>query len=250
MRFKQALCLIGGVTVAVLLVGMHFGQAQNRAPDGVAPEEGIFVTPVSGQPFSAVAVIEMTRALQDGSVLHLHTTALLARDSRGHIHNEMRQLVPMGSAREPSLLRLHIYDPQTRLNTYLNPLTHVATQRTLEREPSTAPPANWAQQNKYQPSSNVQMEDLGTSTKDGVYVHGYRRAITLDAKVSGTGRSVVVTDEYWYAEDIRLNLLEKHSDPRKGDFTTTLTKLNREEPSNDLFIVPTEYKVVNLAPER
>ena len=33
----------------------------------------------------------------------------------------------------------------------------------------------------------------------------------------GTGRSIVVTDEYWHAEDIRLNLLEKHNDPRKGD---------------------------------
>jgi hypothetical protein len=208
MRLKQALLVIVGVSMLVLLAGTRFVHAQNRVPDSVAPEGGVFVTPVSGQPFSAVAVIEMTRALQDGSVLHLHTTALLARDSLGHIHNEIRRLVPMSSAREPSLLRLHIYDPQTRLNTYLNPLTHVATQRTLEREPSTAPPANWAQQNKYQPSSNVQQEDLGTTMKDGIYVHGYRRVITLDAKLSGTGRSVVVTDEYWYAEDIRLNLLE------------------------------------------
>ena len=35
----------------------------------------------------------------------------------------------------------------------------------------------------------------------------------------------------------------------RDDFTTTLTKLNREEPAHDLFTMPTAYKVVNVAPE-
>jgi hypothetical protein len=102
---------------------------------------------------------------------------------------------------------------------------------------------------RFRPSTNVQLEDLGTQTMEGFYVHGYRRTNTYDAHTTGTGRSIVVVDEYWYAEDIRLNLLEKHNDPRKGDFTTTVTQVNRTEPAAELFVVPAGYKVVDVTPE-
>jgi len=68
-------------------------------------------------------------------------------------------------------------------------------------------------------------------------------------RVLARDSSIVVVDEYWYAEDIRLNLLEKHNDPRKGDFTTTVTQVTRAEPAGELFVVPTGYKVVDVAPE-
>lgn len=65
-------------------------------------------------------------------------------------------------------MSVHIYDPQTRLNTFLNPYTHIARQRTLLQEPATVPPANWAQMDqRFRPSKNVQLEDLGTQTMEG-----------------------------------------------------------------------------------
>jgi hypothetical protein len=214
------------------------------------PQEGIFVTPVAGQPLSATVTIEVKRELKDGSVWQRTATSLIARDSQGRIHNEAHEFVSLGQDRKSALMSVHIYDPQTRLNTFLNPYTHIARQRTLSREPATVPPANWAQMDqRFRPSTNVQLEDLGTQTIDGFYVHGYRRTNTYDANSTGTGRSVVVVDEYWYAEDIRLNLLEKHNDPRKGDFTTTVTQVTRAEPAGELFVVPTGYKVVDVAPE-
>jgi hypothetical protein len=216
------------------------------------PQEGIFVTPIAGQPLSATVTIEVKRELRDGSIWQRTATAVIARNSQGQIHNEAHAFVPLGLDRKPAstLMSVHIYDPQTRLNTFLNPSTHIARQRTLAREPSTAPPANWAQMDqRFRPSTNVQLEDLGTQTIEGFYVHGYRRTNTYDAQSTGTGRSIVVTDEYWYAEDIRLNLLEKHNDPRKGDFTTTVTQVNRTEPAAELFVVPAGFKIVDVTPE-
>jgi hypothetical protein len=245
---RKVLLIIGLVLLSV--IGWRALAEQTPGLPTLDPQEGIFVTPVAGQPLSATVTIEVKRELKDGTIWQRTATSLIARDSQGHIHNEAHAFVPRGLDRESVLMSVHIYDPQTRLNTFLNPHTHIARQRTLSREPSTVPPANWAQMDqRFRPSTNVQLEDLGTQTMEGFYVHGYRRRNTYDAQSTGTGRPIVVMDEYWYAEDIRLNLLERHDDPRKGDFTTTVTQVNRTEPAAELFAVPVGYKVVDVTPE-
>ena len=245
---RTILLIIGLALLSV--IGWRALAGQTPGLPTLEPQEGIFVTPVAGQPLSATVTIEVKRELKDGTIWQRTATSLIARDSQGHIHNEAHAFVPIGLDRESVLMSIHIYDPQTRLNTFLNPHTHIARQRTLSREPSTAPPANWAQMDqRFRPSTNVQLEDLGTQTMEGFYVHGYRRTNTYDARSTGTGRSIVVTDEYWYAEDIRLNLLEKHNDPRKGDFTTTVTQVNRTEPAEELFVVPAGFRIVDVTPQ-
>jgi len=246
--YRKGLLIVG--FAFLLTVSWRAVATQTAGLPTLEPQEGIFVTPVSGQPFSAAVTIEVKRELKDGSVWQRAATSLIARNSQGQIHNEAHAFVPLGLDRNSTLISVHIYDPQKRLNTFLNLNTHIARQSTLSREPSTAPPANWAQMDqRFRPSSNVQLGDLGTQTMEGFYVHGYRRTNTYEAQSTGTGRSIVVTDEYWYAEDIRLNLLEKHNDPRKGDFTTTVTQVNRTEPATELFVVPAGFKIVDVTPE-
>lgn len=248
--WRKSLLIVG----CALLLAASWRTVAMQTPGlpTLEPQEGIFVTPISGQPFSATVTTEVKRELTDGSVWQRTATSLIARNSQGQIHNEAHAFLPVGLERKPSatLVSVHIYDPQTRLNTYLNLNTHIARQRMLDREPSTAPPANWAQMDqRFRLSTNVQLEDLGTQTMEGFYVHGYRRTNTYAAQSTGTGRSIVVTDEYWYAEDMRLNLLEKHNDPRKGDFTTTVTQVNRTEPAGELFAVPAGFKIVDVTPQ-
>ena len=125
----------------------------------------------------------------------------------------------------------------------------MARQQRLSLAPATVPPGNWAQQPKASSGNNVRLEDLGASALDGIDVHGYRRTITLSTESTGTGKPVTVVDEYWYSEELRINLLSKHSDPRTGDITITVTHLNRAEPDADLFEIPQGYKVVDLTPE-
>ncbi len=211
---------------------------------------GVFVTPVPGESFSAVALQEMTQLLNDGTSFQRKTSAFIARDYRGRIHNESHEILPVDSSREPALLSVHIYDPDTRLNTFLNLATHIARQATFPNRPLTAPPANWAQQgsdNNYN-SKDLRLEDLGSSVLDSIAVHGYRRAMTLAANATGTGQPVVITDEYWYSEELRINMLAKHNDPRTGALTVTVTHVNRNEPSADLFEIPSGYKLVDVNP--
>lgn len=244
-------CLVICAAFISSALGLHVVEAQDRAM-WAAPafNGGVFVTPVSGASFSAVALQEMTQILNDGTSFQRKTSAFIARDYRGRIHNESHEILPVDSGREPALLSVHIYDPDTRLNTFLNLGTHIARQATLPNPPSTAPPANWAQQgsaNNYN-SKNPRLEDLGSNMLDGIAVHGYRRAMTLAAKASGTGQPVVITDEYWYSEELRINMLAKHNDPRTGALTITVTQVNRGEPSADLFEIPPSYKLVDVNP--
>ena len=242
------------IVVAVLVsffVPVHVSTAQNNAMSSApAFNGGVFVTPIPGAPFYAEAEQDMVQVLKDGSPFHRKTAALIARDSQGCIRNERHEVLPASATRKPVILSVHFYDPQTRLNTFLNPLTHIATQRILPNPPSTEPPANgWVHVVSALSSiPNLKVEDLGASVIDGIDVHGYRRVLTIPAKASGTDLPVVVSDEIWYSEQLRINLLTKQNDPRTGQLTLTVTKINVNEPDPDLFAIPPEYKLVDMTP--
>jgi hypothetical protein len=77
---------------------------------------------------------------------------------------------------------------------------------------------------------------------EGVSVHGVRETQTIAVESSGTGAEIVITDEYWYSADLRINLMIKHSDPRTGSVTMTVTQVSRLEPDPAMFEIPEGYK--------
>ena len=205
--------------------------------------DGVTVTPVDGAPFSAIVVIKNERPMPDGSVDTKRTINLIGRDSRGRIHNERRRLMPELFRGDPQLIEVHIFDPQTRLNTFYDPASHIARQRLLPEPIKTA-----SQFVPYQSNPQVKVEELGTTTLNGLYAKGTRRTFTVPAKFSGTGAPVEVVDEYWYSEDLHINLLVRRTDPRTGVQTVGISSIKREEPAPAFFEVPEGYKTVDMTP--
>ncbi len=202
------------------------------------------MTPIPNAPLLAVVDTQSTRILQDGTVLNQKTISAIARDGHGKIFNERRPLIPASDMETPPILSMHIYDPQTRTNTFINPQQKVAWQNTLSRPPSTTPPEMGSKlTNQY-----VKEEDLGRRRMEGVDCHGVRDTQTIPADASGGGKEVSVVDEYWYSEDLRLNMLVIHKDPRTGEQTTTVTQVSRGEPDPAIFEVPSGYQVVQRQP--
>jgi hypothetical protein len=201
----------------------------------------VFVTPIPNAPFSGVVNVERSLVQPDGSVLNFKTIRDIGRDSRGRIHNESRTLVPVSSAETPRVLRVHLYDPQTRISTMLNPKERTFWTRTVNHPPSTVPPTvrygspadNGLPQNEF-----TKQEDLGIHQMEGLPVHEVRESQTIPAE----NKEIVITDEYWYSEDLRMNLMIKHSDPRTGTITLTVTEVTRAEPDPALFEIPEGYK--------
>jgi hypothetical protein len=206
----------------------------------------IFVTPIPNAPFSAVVEVERSVIRPDGSTFRLKSMRQIGRGSHGRIHNEARAAVPVASTDMPQLIRVHLFDPQTRISIWFEPHDRVFWSLTGSHPPATTPPAprfaSGATQGLPQ-NEFTRQEDLGIREMEGVSVHGVRETQTIAAESSGTGKEVVITDEYWYSEDLRINLLIKHTDPRKGSVTLKVTQVSRTEPEASFFEVPEGYKL-------
>jgi hypothetical protein len=210
-----------------------------------ASAQDIFVTPIAGAPFHAVVEVQRLHVHPDGSIANLRTIREIGRDSLGRIHNEARQMEPASSSEAPEILHIHLYDPQTRISTMLHPRDHTFSTRTMSHPPSTVPPSvryGSPTVDSLPKSEFAKEEDLGVRDMESLPVHGVRETQTIPAEASGTGKEVVVTDEYWYSDDLRINMMIKHTDPRNGTVTMTVTEVTRTEPDPSFFLIPEGYK--------
>jgi hypothetical protein len=212
-------------------------------PATIAHGQDIFVTPIPNAPFSAVVDVQRSFVQPDGGIVQVKTIRQVARDSRGRIHNEARELVPIASSDTPRIRRIHLYDPETRISTMLDPNNKTYWTMVVRHPPSTVPPAMEASPtgNSLPASDFTRKEDLGMEQMEGLQVHGVRQIQTIPAASSGTGKDVTVTDEYWYSDDLRINMQIKHNDPRMGAVTMTVMEVSRQEPSPALFEIPRGY---------
>jgi hypothetical protein len=236
MRSPLSLPAVSGLVLLTLGIAASSASAQD-----------IFVTPVANAPFSAIVNIERSRVQSDGSIAEFKTMREIGRDSRGRIHNEKRVLVPVTYSKRPPLLHIHLYDPQTRISTNLDPKEHTFWTETMNHPPSAVPPtlryaapaSQGLPQNEF-----AKQEDLGLREIEGVQAHGIRETQTVPAESSETGKEIVITDEYWYSEDLRIYLVIKHNDPRTGSVAFTVEQLTRTEPEAAFFEIPDGYQPV------
>jgi hypothetical protein len=209
---------------------------------------GIFVTPIPNAPFSGTVRVERTNVQPSGHALQLWSQRTIARDKDGRIYNESRPFVPTTISTVPDATVIHLYDPQNRMSEYLYPQRKTYWMRILSRPPSTDTPDDFASStaNAKPASDFTRREDLGNRTMVGLPVHGVRITQTLTAEESGTGQEVTVTNEYWYSEALRMNLMTKHNDPRSGSVVMTVTQVDRSEPGAAFFGVPADYAMASM----
>ena len=231
------------LSVVVLAIVIVIPGAAAQAPD-------IFVTPIPNNPFTGKVNVARSSVQKDGTIVKSATAREIGRDSRGRIFNEMRTLVPIGSNETPQVVGVHIYDPQTRVSTMVYDGPRIYRQNTVNRPPEMVPPSflsassglNTLPQNQF-----TKEEDLGNKLMDGLPVHGVRQSQTIPS--ANGGKDVVITDEYWYSEDLRINLMIKHNDPRKGGVTMRVTQVNRAEPDPARFEIPEGYSKAGIGQE-
>jgi hypothetical protein len=91
--------------------------------------------------------------------------------------------------------------------------------------------------------AEVNQEQLGTQTVEGVAAEGGRVTFTIPAGKIGNDRPIVSFNERWYSQELQTVVLSKNSDPRMGETTYRLTNIDRSEPDPSLFQVPADYTV-------
>jgi hypothetical protein len=211
--------------------------AQNTSPTGRQTSvNGISIPDVPGKPFSATLVLEFEGIWPDGSSEIRRTINLIARDSQGRTHNEVRRLMPQYFHGSPELMSVRLFDPLTRIRIVCDPSLHIARQQFVPKRPGTTAP----------PNPSVHIEDLGTTTLNGLQARGTRRTSTIPSNESETGEPFKIEDETWYSDDLHLNLLVRHFDSRVGVETIGVSNLKREEPPASMFQVPQGYKIMDV----
>jgi hypothetical protein len=237
---------ITSVLVAVGFLAVVLNSSAQQAGENLPPRypgtntrvPGVFIPPIAGEPFSATVEVRTDVVATDGTWSSRRTMNKIARDTAGRIHNERRLLVPESFPGDPRVIEVHIFDPLKMLNVFYDPMTHIATQSVLSVMPKAV--------NAARPGAKV--EDLGIRTLAGIETKGLRYSFTVPAQASGTGQAVEITDEYWYSEELHVNVLVQHHDPRTGLQSVGIIRIDRGEPPTSLFEIPDGYKTVDVTP--
>jgi len=86
-------------------------------------------------------------------------------------------------------------------------------------------------------------ESLGQKLIDGVLADGKRVTTVLPAGSIGNQQPITVLSEQWFAPDLEILVMTKHSDPRTGETLYSLSNITRGEPAANLFDVPADYTI-------
>lgn len=228
---------------------------------------------VRGAPYSGEGLTTLTQTLGDGTRIERTTTARFYRDSEGRTRREqtllgLDTLNPSGEA--PTSIT--IVDPVAGVGYVLEPGSHKARRlpyvyknagdaRRLQRLPPSTQPvppppppppplppgdgAVAAAKLAKAQLAHSSTESLGTAKMEGLDVVGQRTTARIDAGRIGNDRPIDIVDERWESTALNVLVSSRHHDPRTGDVEYRLTNVSRAEPSHDLFVVPSDYTIVD-----
>ncbi|MGA2850500.1 MAG: hypothetical protein ABSE46_16000 [Terracidiphilus sp.] len=223
-----------------LIAGTLAAQDPSRGPDSSSSTHvpGIILLPIPGKPISGVDNIEWTRTLEDGTTITTHTTANLARDSRGRMYRENHHFVPLDQ--KSPLYQIHIYDPVSRSQVYCSTVKFqcVVTDYLPQKFFTTTPAGDFDNGNR-----SLARDSLGSQSIEGIFVNGTRETTTVNPGVLGNDRPLVSTREFWYSDELETNLAVTRIDPREGTQRVWISGISRSEPDTHLFDIPIGYTV-------
>ncbi len=254
----KKLAFLGFLTISAMLAQppgpppggrMGFG---GRGP-GFGP--GPQARTVTGAPYTATEVSTSLQTLANGTTIQRQTQTNLARDGQGRLRMETTVKHPDGT----TATRVTIQDPIAGVIHNIDPQNKVVHEMTLHAPPNGqgrgrgpgqpgaraagASPDVAGGRGTRRADPNVVTEQLGMQTINGVAATGTRMTRTIPAGAEGNSLPIVIVHESWTADDLKVPVMVKTSDPRFGASQTQLTNIVRAEPDATLFQVPAGYTV-------
>lgn len=249
----------------------------------VGGETSLSTKVVKGAPYSLEAAIETAQTLADGNHIVHRQTVHLYRDSKGRTRREetLAAIGPWAASGTPPTM-ITIQDPASGVGYFLDPQLKIANKLpalpngknvmfshviggSLVTHATPAGPgeagfiasdevrpdmvfeyhAEAGGQVAVQPEEKPEdkSESLGKESIVGVAADGTRTTTTIPANAIGNERAIDIVRERWYSPDLQIVLRSKQEDPRFGETTYEVTKLDRAEPASSLFEVPSDYKI-------
>jgi hypothetical protein len=226
------------------------GTRQVLALDGGTRQvlESIVIPPKANAPFYATLHTDWVRGSPESGTITLVNARRIARDASGRIYQERWFLVPKNGQVKSRMNAIQISDPSAHtLYTCMLLVTPKVCTLTFY-SPSTSTVYNVTGVSAG-PLPNgvgyVTREDLGHQSILSVDTAGTRETVTYNPGAIGNDEKINLTREYWYADQLGINLLSKRTDPSFGTQLFTITEITLYEPEPELFELPKDFKVVD-----
>jgi hypothetical protein len=269
---KAALPGMGSTVPHIMALAARSANAQMDV-QYIAAEFGGKV--VKGAPYSAEEVTETRQTLADGNHITRRSSALVYRDGQGRTRREqsLEAIGPLGLQSQEPLKTITINDPASGMNYILDAATKTARKlpaadvmmhapsadqvpagQVFERHVAISGPPGSADMPhtagvrvliRHTESGDANKEALGKQVIEGIEAEGSRVTVTTPAGQLGNELPIQTISESWYSPKLQTVVLSMQSDPRMGETTFRLTKVELGEPAPSLFEVPADYKVVS-----
>jgi len=226
-------------------MGMGPGRPGGRGPGGPGGGIGQVVT---GAPYSGIEMRTTQQMLATGGAIMRSEQTTVYRDTQGRVRRETTRRTPDGQTETMVL----ISDPVAGVIHELNATNKTAFTRKVRfpsATPSTSTTASTRGQmmgggrRNAQGAANVKQEALAARSINGTLASGTRLTRTIPAGTIGNTQALETVRETWVADDLKVPLMTKTTDPRTGTTTMELMNVSRNQPDASLFTVPADYTV-------
>jgi hypothetical protein len=212
-----------------------------------APDPGEFVLTVApnpiptipNAPFTATVRIAVIRRLEDGSTITRKNHCLVARDSSGRLYREMRPLTHDDDTSQSVLRQIVFLNPVSHERYVCDPEGR-ACRVSAYHQPASQPLSPYMGGN-----GQTTHVPLGASRISGVEAVGSRDLTVIPAEQASTNRPITLSTEYWYSQQLGMNISVKRFDPRVGTQVFLVDRLNLGEPDPSLFEVPKGARILS-----
>jgi hypothetical protein len=206
--------------------------------------------PVTGAPYSAMAITEVTQTLADGNRIEHRSSAAIFRDSEGRVRREQQSL-PLGPIVAPAGTPIVTISEPGGSHVMLDSERRVAVRTRMQTFDMPVPPPPGAggrgmAANRVvmaAPQGETRTEKLEPRDVEGVLAEGTRTTMTIPAGSIGNQLPIEIVSERWYSPELQVVVMTRRSDPRFGETVYRLTNIVRAEPPAELFEVPPDYTV-------
>lgn len=203
---------------------------------------------VTNAPFSAQFTRESVQVLSDGTRIDRKENGTIARDAVGRTLHDMTlpAIGPLAASGQVPHIAF-IQDPAAGKSYILNENRKTARIMNFHMRPNSGTSGGANSQTagafagRRGNNANVQTQSLGTKTMDGLTVEGTLKTRTIPAGQFGNSKSIAITTEQWYSPDLQMMVSITRTDPRFGTTTYQLTNIDRTNPPQSMFMVPSDY---------
>jgi hypothetical protein len=222
---------------------------------GPADLTGFNIAPLCSMPLTATIEAENSTTDAQGNTTTVRFRSKVVRDSFGRTRLDIDRN-PEGAAVDLRLVNTSIFDAVSLTEITITPFDKQAFRIKYQKVSASKRPPAGSKHTVYvepselsglrqsQPQIDIQREELGHETLQGMAVRHGRETMRYPAGFAGNPEAVTVVTDYWFSQELQAFVQVKRAGPGNSLHTLMLQNITHQEAEKSVFAIPRGYKVV------